>query len=284
MDIPTTEFSEQGPLMHFAHANGYLPGAYLPLMESLTPKYHILAMHMRPLWGTESPEEINDWEPFARDLLAFLDGFAKGAVIGMGHSIGATITLMAALDKPELFKALILIDPVIFPRWMGFYWEVIDKLGLVYALHPLTKGALRRRTVYPSREAMFESYRKKAVFQNIDDRGLKIIIQSITEIDQEGNAALKYPPKWEARIYATGILRDHFIWKKLGALKIPLLIIYGDRSNAFWQMTANKVHQTLPAASLVRIPDASHLVPFEKPQIVSKHAAQFIDSLSQSGS
>ena len=37
-------------------------------------------------------------------------------MIGMGHSIGAIVTLRAALREPTLFRALVLIDPVLLPR------------------------------------------------------------------------------------------------------------------------------------------------------------------------
>ncbi len=46
-------------------------------------------------------------------------------------------------------------------------WDVIYRLGLGYRLHPLVKGARRRRNSFESQEAMFENYRQKTVFRYV---------------------------------------------------------------------------------------------------------------------
>ena len=72
-------------------------------------------MLLRPLWPDSNPNDIQDWKPFSDDLLRFLAAARQPApVIGVGHSIGAIVTLRAALRDPGKFRALILIDPVLF--------------------------------------------------------------------------------------------------------------------------------------------------------------------------
>ena len=56
--IPFDDFGGAGPLLHFAHANGYPPRAYAPLLESLLSTHHILAAHARPLWPGSQPESF----------------------------------------------------------------------------------------------------------------------------------------------------------------------------------------------------------------------------------
>ena len=51
-------------------------------------------------------------------------------VIGVGHSIGATVTLRAAIRQPERFRALILLDPAFFRPHFILLWNIIKKLGL----------------------------------------------------------------------------------------------------------------------------------------------------------
>nr|MBI2904123.1 hypothetical protein [Chloroflexota bacterium] len=45
--IPFIDFGGQGLELHFAHANAYPPRAYTPLIETLTPRYHVTAMLAR---------------------------------------------------------------------------------------------------------------------------------------------------------------------------------------------------------------------------------------------
>ena len=74
-------------------------------------------MSLRPLWKGSNPAEIKDWNPLSDDLLEFLDERKAGRIIGTGHSIGASVTLRAALSQPDRFQALVLIEPVIFPLY-----------------------------------------------------------------------------------------------------------------------------------------------------------------------
>ena len=50
-------------------------------------------------------------------------------MIGLGHSFGSLLTLMAAYKKPQLFSQVIIMDPpfVIGPK--AFLFEALQKLG-----------------------------------------------------------------------------------------------------------------------------------------------------------
>src|SRR5262245_60972400 len=94
-----------GTPFHFLHANGYPPDCYRPLLQLLRIEYHVFGMLLRPLWGDIEPGTIKDWTPFSDDLQLFLSA-QSDPVIGVGHSIGATVTLRAALRNPGKFRAL----------------------------------------------------------------------------------------------------------------------------------------------------------------------------------
>ncbi|HRE27275.1 MAG TPA: alpha/beta fold hydrolase, partial [Anaerolineales bacterium] len=85
----------------FAHANGYPPGAYRPLLERLAERYRVLAPEARPLWPGARPEAVSTWDVFADDWLDWAAREALPQVIGIGHSIGAITLLQAALRAPE---------------------------------------------------------------------------------------------------------------------------------------------------------------------------------------
>ena len=108
------DFGGNGRPLHFLHANGYPPVCYKSFFELLQTQYHIFGMLLRPLWKDAKPEEISKWHPFSDDLLQFLDSTTTAPVIGVGHSIGAIVTLRAALRDPAKFRALVLLDPVLF--------------------------------------------------------------------------------------------------------------------------------------------------------------------------
>ena len=284
--ISFIDFGGSGPSLHFAHANGYPPECYRPLLTGLSSHYHVLAMHQRPLWPDAQPGSINDWHPLTDDLFRFLrstysvDERFPDPVIGVGHSLGGIVTLRAALRQPERFRALILIDPVLFPPPMIATMRLIRAFGFSYRLHPLVRGALRRRRVFASREVLRRGYRRKSVFRYMDNASLEAYVEGLTRPLPDGKYELVYSPEWEARIYVTGVWRDMDLWRDLPRLKLPLLILRGSETDTFWASTARRVQRKLPSAQIVTLEKATHLVPLEQPGKVVEYIQGFIGSLS----
>ena len=165
------DFGGQGPLIHLAHANGFPPGAYAPFAQALTttspsdsgPTYHLIGLPARPLWPGSQPRSAPTWHTLADDLLQGLHELGLRDLIGLGHSMGGVYTMLAALRQPDLFRALVLIDPVILPPGWLRTLRLMRWLGLGRR-QPLVQGALRRRRVWPSRQACFQRYRGKPLF------------------------------------------------------------------------------------------------------------------------
>ncbi|NOY98667.1 MAG: alpha/beta hydrolase [Chloroflexi bacterium] len=277
--IPYTTYSGSGPTLHFAHANGYPPGCYRPLLTRLAAHYRVLAMHQRPLWPDSRPEDIVDWLPLTDDLLRFLDQVGSGPIIGVGHSMGGIATLRAALREPERFHALVLLDPVLFPPRFILSWRLIRALGLDYRLHPLVSAAINRRQVFESREKLFRGYRRKSVFKYMDDEALHAYVEGITCPHEPDGYQLCYSADWEARIYVTGVWRDMGIWRKLPSLRVPTLIVRGAETDTFWASSAKKVRRLNPAIQVITLEKATHLVPLERPASVFQAIHTFLSSL-----
>src|SRR5829696_5206276 len=132
MNISYFDNGGAGPLLHFLHANGYPPACYRSFFELLQTHYHVFGMLLRPLWKDSKPKDIRDWKPFSEDLIQFLappgpvaDDGQGARVIGVGHSIGAIVTLRAALRDPGKFRALVLIDPVLFVPKRLIAWKMV---------------------------------------------------------------------------------------------------------------------------------------------------------------
>ena len=277
--LPYYDAGGEGPPAHFAHANGYPPRAYRQLLQGIAKNNHVIAMHMRPLWPGSDPRSISDWRPLADDLERFLDQQNLSDLVGWGHSMGATTTLRLALHQPERFRALILIDPVFFGPAFIRLWDVMYRLGLGYRVHPLVKGALKRRSQFESRETMFTNYRKKAVFSRMNDTALHDYVEAVGCPREDGHVELCYPVSWEARIYATSARADLELWQMMPRLKIPLLILRGSESDTFWESTGRRMQRCLPSAAIYTITNASHLVALEKPDEILTIANEFLGSL-----
>ena len=274
--IPFIEFKGLGIPIHFAHANGYPPLCYSPLFSLLSKNYHIISMFQRPLWRDSDPKGLNDWRPLALDLLAFLNQQNFTSIIAIGHSMGGIASLEAAILDQDRFKALVLIDPVLFTPLQIYLRRLIWSQDLVYRIHPLIKSAHFRKRFFSDLESTFRGFRRKSVFRYMDDDCLKAYIKGITEPIIDGGYKLLYSPEWEMRIYATGIWNTLFIWKNLSQISIPVLIIRGEETDTFLPSAANLFQKKLPSAELVSVKKTTHLVPLEKPDIVYKIIDDFL--------
>ncbi len=275
--IPSHDFGGNGPDLHFHHANGYPPQAYRPLIDLLCQDYHVRAIRMRALWPDSRVDGIKDWRIFADDLDHYLDEQRLDHLVGVGHSIGATTTLRLAIRQPDRFSALVLIDPVIFPLPTMAAWRVVTGLGLAYRLHPLVKGALKRRRTFESRQAMFDNYRQKFVFSRLSDEALAAYVDGLACKQPDGRMELCYPPEWEARIYVTGMQADFEIWRGLPDLKPPVLLIRGAETDTLWEKTARQFQRKQPSTRLVTLPGTTHLIPLEAPARVAEIIKEFLE-------
>jgi pimeloyl-ACP methyl ester carboxylesterase len=265
MTIPFIDFGGSGQSLVFLHANGYPPECYRGLLTKLSEQYHVSAMLQRPLWPGSKPDEINDWCPLADDLLHFLDERPSEPPIVIGHSMGGIVALRAAILQPDRFKALILLDPVLFQPNFIFLWKVVRTLGLGYRLHPLIQIAKKRLRTFDNLEKLYGGYRRRKVFRYFSNEALRTCIAGITKPAANGGYELAYTPEWEVQIYLTSVWNDTELWQDLRSFKIPLLIIRGAETNTFFAATGQRVVRTNSAVRVETIQKATHLVPMERP-------------------
>jgi pimeloyl-ACP methyl ester carboxylesterase len=264
--IPYFDLGGRDAHLHFLHANGYPPECYTPLLDLLKREYHVFGMLLRPLWARSKPEDIQDWHHFSEDLLRVLAARQPEPVIGVGHSIGAIVTLRAALRDPGRFRALVLIDPVLLPPRRMLLWNFIRAIGLGYKLHPKIAGSMNRRRVFDDLDPVFRGYRNREVFRYLSDENLRIYIEGITK-PRDGRYELVFSPEWETRIYFTG-LRDFDLWRDLPRLQVPALFLRGAETDTFWAETAELVKRRQPRVQIETIEKSTHLLPLERPQEV----------------
>lgn len=260
-----------GPLLHFAHANAYPAGVYRQFLAYLARDYHVLAMDQRPLWPGEEPEQLHSWHPLAGDLVDFLEQQGAREVIGMGHSLGAVVTMVAAIRRPDLFSRLVLLDPVFLAP------EVLA----MAAAHPkqtfespLVQIARKRRTHWPSRAAAFAHFRKKEVFRRFSDAALRDYVEHGLAENQHG-VHLRFSREWEARFYGMPPLD---VWELAPQIAHPTLAVRAADSNTLSTKAWSLWQELQPGAQFVEVADAGHLAPLERPAELATIVARFLEN------
>jgi pimeloyl-ACP methyl ester carboxylesterase len=263
-----------GQLAHFCHATGLCAGTYTPLAARLTPYLKILGMDDRGHGGTKAPanpRELKNWDIFVDDLARFVEKLGE-PVIAMGHSRGATVSLLLAIKRPDLIRRLILIDPTILPfSWM--WWWYLAKLTGLARFVPIIATAAKRRSEWPGEKSMLQAYQAKPVFQNWTDGFLDAYIRTGTEETGRGTIRLCCDPAWESKCFA---VCPHDIWRHISRLQKPVLVLYGAKSDTFLTSAAKRFKAKVPQAVFRCFKDTSHFVPMERPDETAESILDFL--------
>lgn len=270
------DWGGSGPPLHFAHANGFPPGTFRKLIEVLRESYHVYSMEARPLWPGSDPREVEDWSQLADDLRLELNRRGIRGAIGVGHSMGAVTSLLAAVGDPGLFKGVVAIDPVLLAGWATLFWGSMKAIGLGNQL-PLVRGARTRTKWFPDRAGSTDSYRTRRLFRHWLPEVFDDYWDTALVSDGADGWTLRYPRRWEARIFQVS---PHNVWPSIRRLVVPTLFIQGEHSNAFFPNAVRKVRREIPGARVEVYEGYGHCVPMENPRGVGETILRFAAEFS----
>lgn len=268
---PFVRLGGEGSLLHFSHANGYPPLAYNAFLQAFTDSHEVIASVHRPLWQpSPNPSSLQSWQVFGDDLIQLADGFDE-PLISIGHSMGAAAILIAAAKRPELFKSIVLIEPVLVPRR---YLLALRLFGR-FAKHkiPLVRKTLTRIDRWNDRQQAFEHFRPKFVFKDISDEVMWDYIQHGVCESEEGDFRLSYSKAWEAQCYTL----VHSLWHLLPQISVPVLAIRGLQSDTIFPSAWNKWQKKWPQHDFLEVEAAGHLLPFEKPDQLASEVQAWLN-------
>jgi pimeloyl-ACP methyl ester carboxylesterase len=268
------DWGGSGPVLHFASANGFPPGSYRKLIQTLTPRTHVVSVESRWLVPGMPPRSMRDWEDLADDLAGALLAKGLSGVVGVGHSMGGVVTMLAAVKHSGLFRGVVMLDPVLFTGARALSIQALGLFGLRGRVPPASL-AYRRREHWNSREEAATSYRKKALFRHFDpDCFQDYLTHGFTDVPG-GGVRLTMPTAWEARMFETA---PHSPWRRLREVKVPMLVLRAKDSDTLSPEALARVRRTRPEIHTEEMP-GTHLFPLEQPEACGRRLHAFLDSV-----
>jgi len=261
------------PALHFAHANGFNGMTYRRLLAPLASRFHIRAWDARGHGQTRLPTDPanhRNWYGYRDDLIAFIERFAGETgepVLLAGHSMGGTMSIMAAAARPDLVRGLCLVDPVIVPRAMRLLMRLYRTAGGKGGPMMLAEGAERRRAIFPGRAAMTASYVGRGAFRSWPEEVIADYVEGGTRMREDGQVELACAPAWEAANFRA---HDHDTWAAIARLTCPLTLIYAGPGSTCRAPAPQRLIARDPEATVLRIGQASHFLPMEFPDAVRR--------------
>lgn len=246
-----------GSVMLMAHATGFHGHCMAPLAAAL-PGRHAYALDHRGHGDADSvdPEQLR-WTAYGDDALVaarWVHARHGQPIIGIGHSMGGASLIMAAVREPELFSALYLFEPIVFPP--------SDPTSGPRQESPLPAGARRRRAVFPDVGSALDNFAAKPPMSTFTQEVREAYVHHGFRDTPEG-IELKCAPEHEARTYETGSTSG--AWDTLASLSVPTWIMSGAVAPFQPSTFAPLVAERIPGAVFVRWDDMGHFGPFENP-------------------
>jgi len=270
------DWGGDGPITHIAHATGLCSAAYTAIANMLRPHLNIKGLDFRGHGRTKAPanpRHLKNWSLFYHDLECFIETF-KQPIIGIGHSLGGTVSLQVAAHRPELFKALILIEPGIMPPAWRPWVFLAQKTGLSKYV-PFVTQASKRKNTWPDEMSFFRDISGKGQFKNWKNGFFEDFMIDGIQKTEQGAIRLSCNPAWEGRCLA---MAPYDIWRYVGMIKLPTLVLYGRRSTTFLESVVKKFNKLVPHAVIEGFENTGHFVPMEIPDKTAGRILSFLRS------
>ena len=257
---------QAAPVLVFLHANGFNALTYRTLLAPLAERFRIIAPDQRGHGFTtlESLPRIHPrWELLRDDLLRLVAMLGVRPRVLAGHSLGATVSLMAAA-KIDVADALVVSEPVLQPDSRALYALLMRMLGRAEQL-PRVLPAKKRRAQFASREEAVKGYRGRGIFKGWPEQIVADYVEGGTIASEGGGYKLACSPDWESEFFTV----FPFGLARLGSrIRVPVTVLAGTEQSATTEDVVSGFVRRHPRTKLRRIPGASHFLPMEKPELV----------------
>lgn len=243
-------------IIHFAHANGFPAKTYNKLFSFLSPHFDVRYLERH---GHNPDFPVTDgWATLRDELVADIESRFTGPVIGIGHSLGGILHFLAAIERPEIYKQIILLDAPIISRLSSGGLRILKTLKLIDRYSPSQMTRFRRNS-WESMEEALEHFAEKPKFAAFDPAVLRDYVEYGIVASEQG-FELFFERRVEARIYRT---IPHSLPAFRGKLKVPAAYIGGTNSEEarLARLGFMKKHFPFDFHDV----EGSHLFPLEKP-------------------
>lgn len=260
------------PLIHFAHANGIPAQVYQKLLNALKDDFDVICV---PVLGADRRYPIdNHWEGLTREVIDNIVKTAQGRkVIGIGHSLGGVLTFKAAIQRPELFEQVLMLDPPLIMGKESFFLHMAKtlKLKAVDSMSPAALS-LRRRDHWESREQAAELLRPKGFYQHFDADCFNDYMQYALKDDLvRGGVELTIPKMDEVEIFRTN---PSLWWLPQPKLQIPVHMLVAEQGPFLARKFPHKVLKKFKVPFSVT--EGGHMFPLEKPMETAEKVKRII--------
>jgi pimeloyl-ACP methyl ester carboxylesterase len=266
----------KGPLIVFLHGFPEFWYEWKTQLPEFAKDHRAVAPDMRGYNLSAKPEGVDHYQMnhLVEDVRALADHLGYKKFILVGHDWGGAVAWSFAIAHPEYLEKLVIINcphPAILAREL--------------AQNPAQQKASQYMLFFrsPQAEQTLAANNYAGLVDAVLGEGLKTGV--FTEADKQA-----YIEAWSQPGALTGGL-NYYRAANLGPptssqevvapvgnllVKVPTLVIWGDKDTALLTGNLDGMDKFVPNLTIKRIPDGSHWVIHEKPELVNQYIRDFI--------
>ena len=257
---PFVRESGAGPGVVCLHSNASSSAQWRGLMDLLAPKFRVLAPDSygagkSPAWPADRVVGLRDEVALIEPVLA-----SAGAPLALvGHSYGAAVALIAALENPRRVRALALYEPTLF--------------ALLDAEKPAPNEADGIREAVARSVAALEAGDGDAAAGHFIDYWMGAGAWRQMPAPRKPPIAASVA---NVRRWAHALTTEPTPLAAFRSLDIPVLYMIGKRSTASAHGVARLLIRTLPRVEVLEFEKLGHMGPVTHPEPVNAAILKFL--------
>ena len=239
----------KGPPLVLQH--GFLGGGayWAPQLPAFGRHFDVIAPDLPGFAGSAHIASPPTIAGFSTALVALLDELNVERTSLVGHSMGGMVALQTALDYPQRIERLVLYGSACtgnLPKRFETFETSIARLRE----HGVAACAER---IVPT---WFMQGDKAANFALCHEAGRGTLVDSA--------------------VRALGALREWDVYERLAELRLPVLVICGDRDRSTAPDQSYRLHEAIADSALCVLPGCAHNVHLERPELFATIVLEFL--------
>ena len=232
------------PTVVFIHGSGGTCILWHAQVEALADEMNTVALDL-PGRGRSGGEGMKRIEDYAAAVDDFVEAIEAPQPIVCGLSIGGAIVLQLLLDKPDRYRAGIVVNSGARLRVMPLIFEAIEK----------------------DYEGFLNASYTTAISEKTDPSRIRPLVESMAEC----------PPEVASGDF--GACDSFDVMGRLAEIDQPVLVLTASDDKLTPVKYGTFLAEHIGNSYIVHIEDAGHLSPMEKPQEISQAISEFVLSL-----
>jgi epoxide hydrolase 4 len=260
----------EGELMLFLHGFPECWYSWRKQIPEFAQDHKVVAIDLRGYNDSDKPSDPNAYKmsELVADVKGVIQGLGYDRCTLVGHDWGGAIAWNFAYEFPQMLDRLIILNlphPAKFSQGLRTPQQLLKSWYILFFQLPKLPEFLIQLDNYKSIETAFKGM------------AIKPNTFSSEDITFYKDAIAKPGASTAAINYYRNAFHAGIIEKNWGVLEVPTLMIWGEADTALGKELTYGTEQYVRDFQIRYIPNCSHWVQQEQPELVNQYIREFID-------